>query len=275
MGADTVASRAAENLRKCFGVAPTVALVLGSGLGDLADSVEHTAVVSTSEVEGYPASTVSGHRGRLVFARFEGVSLVIIQGRAHLYEGYSAYQVAYPARLMHALGVRRLLLTNAAGGINPTFRPGTLMFITDHINFAGASLERHAVSGASPEDGLRRNVTSPYSAEWTERAEESALRRGIGTRRGTYLWTRGPSYETKAEIALFRRFGADAVGMSTVPEALQAAALGMDVLGISTITNAAAGFGAGTLSHADVLAVGRSVRADLEGLIRGALRALT
>lgn len=275
MAEDVVAIRAAEALRRRLAMAPAVALVLGSGLGDLAKAVEGSIVVPTSEIEGYPAATVPGHRGRLLFGRLEGVQLVIVQGRVHLYEGYTASQVAYPARLVHALGVRRLVLTNAAGGINPTFRPGTLMFITDHINLAGAPFSLPAGVATPPLGARTRAAASPYDVEWTLGVEKAALRCGIETRRGTYVWTRGPSYETKAEIAAFRRLGADAVGMSTVPEVLQAAALRMDVLGISTITNPAAGLGGTALSHEDVLAVGRSVQADLEGLIRAALRTLS
>jgi purine-nucleoside phosphorylase len=268
-------SRAAAAIRKRLGVSPKAALVLGSGLGDLVDAVESPVVVPTSEIEGYPASTVSGHLGRLVFGRLEGVDLVIVQGRVHAYEGYSPACVAYPVRLAHALGAGRILLTNAAGGISPHLRPGALMFITDHINVAGGRLGLHGGAAAMPLGARTRRTTSPYSVGWTHRAEWAALCSGIATQRGTYLWTRGPSYETRAEITAFRRLGADAVGMSTVPEALQAAALGMDVLGISTITNRAAGLGVGTLSHEDVLAAGQRVRGDLERLLRGILRELS
>lgn len=273
---DAIAIRAASALRDYVATPPKVAVVLGSGLGDLAKSVEDQLVVPTDEIDGFPSSTVSGHSGRLVFGRLEGVPLVVVQGRAHLYEGYSAVRITFPIRLLHALGTRRLVLTNAAGGINPTIRPGTLMFITDHINFAGArfTCPEGRRTEASALSERCRPASGPYGKEWTDRAEEVARRQGIGTRRGTYLWTCGPSYETKSEIAAFHRLGADAVGMSTVPEALQAAALGMDVLGISTITNPAAGLAAGPLSHDDVLRFGQFVRADLERLIRGVLRAL-
>lgn len=270
MAYDATAREAAEALRDRVETVPQVALVLGSGLGDLAESVDDAVVVPTNEVAGYPPSTVPGHHGRLLFGRLEGVAVVILQGRAHLYEGYSPTRITFPTRLVYALGARRLLLTNAAGGINPSFSPGTLMFIADHINFAGAHLQ-HGRDGRPARARRRR---SAYTPGWLHQAERAALREGVATRCGTYLWTRGPSYETKAEITAFRRLGADAVGMSTVPEALQAAVLGMDVLGISTITNPAAGLSEGALSHEDVLAVGRRVRADVERLIRAVLRAL-
>lgn len=268
------AKRAANEIVSRFAVRPAVALVLGSGLGALAESVTDAIVVPTHDIVGYPVSTVAGHQGRLIFGRLEGVAVLIVQGRSHLYEGYGILQITYPIRLMHALGVRRVLLTNAAGGIHPTLSPGTLMFITDHINASGASLIGFGALPRSPapEAVRTRDERDLYDMQWLERTEREALRLGISTRRGTYVWTRGPNYETKAEIGAYRRMGGDAVGMSTVPEALQASALGMDVLGISTITNAAAGLSDATLSHDDVLAVGERVRGDLERLVRATLK---
>lgn len=242
--------------------------MLGSGLGDLAESVEAAVVVPTEELPGYPASTVAGHQGRLVFGRMEGRDVVFVQGRVHLYEGGTVHATTFPVRLVHALGARRLLVTNAAGGINPSFRPGTLMFITDHVNLAWAS----PLVGPNLDGGPRfPDMSAPYDPGWIDRAERVALDRGIATRRGVYVWTRGPSYETKAEIRMFARLGADAVGMSTVPEVIQARYLGMAVLGLSTITNPAAGLGADVLDHEDVLRVGRRLRGDLEHLVRGIL----
>jgi purine-nucleoside phosphorylase len=240
-------------------------------MGDLADSAENSITVATSDIPGYPRSTVEGHRGRLVFGTLEGVPLVFVQGRAHLYEGHSVHSVAFPIRCLHALGADRLLVTNAAGGINPHFRPGTLMFISDHISFVGAS---PLAAADPPFDPRHRFVRALYDAEWTDAAEDIALRQGIGTARGVYLWARGPSYESSAEVAAFRRLGADAVGMSTVPEVVAAAPLGMRVLGISTITNPAAGLSKEPLDHDDVLAVGRQVRTNLETLIRAIVKDL-
>ena len=248
---------------------PELALILGSGLGSLADAVENPIVVPTREIPGYPVSTAPGHQGRLVFGTLEDRRVVIVQGRVHVYEGYSARRAAFPVRLVFALGARRLLVTNAAGGIDPTFSPGTLMFITDHINFAFAN----PLIGPDEDGGPRfLDLAAPYDPDWLQQAEQQALETGISTRRGVYLWTKGPSYESKAEIKLYRTLGADAVGMSTVPEVLQARYLGMKVLGISTITNPAAGLSPVPLDHEDVLEVGKSIRKTLELLVRRILR---
>ena len=270
-------SRAVAAVREQTDQSPEIALVLGSGLGDLADTAENAEVVEATDIPGYPQSTVEGHHGRLVFGMLEGTRVVFVQGRVHLYEAYDVEQVTFPVRLVHALGAERLLVTNSAGGINRTFSLGTLMFITGHLNFAFASPvvgrrsgPREGPAGDPPgaadaETQLHRPY---YDAAWTDRAEEVALDLGVETRRGTYVWALGPSYETKAEIRAFERFGGDAVGMSTVPEVIQAQQLGMRVLGISTITNPAAGMGADRLDHEDVLRVGQQVRGDLTRLVR-------
>lgn len=243
---------------------PEIALVLGSGLSGLADIAEDTTVIAAEELPGYPSSSVAGHHGRLIFGTLAGRAVVFVQGRVHRYEGLSPRTITFPIRLVHALGARRLLLTNAAGGINYGFRPGMLMFIEDHINLAFSN----PLSGPNVDGGPRfPDMSAPYDPEWLARAEQIALELGIATRRGTYLWTLGPSYETPAEIRAFRRLGADAVGMSTVPETLQAVYLGMKVLGISTITNLGSGMGHAVLDHAEVLEVGRMVRADLQRLV--------
>ncbi len=269
LSAETDAARAAEVLRARGVPAPELALVLGSGLGALAEDAEETVSVPAADLPGYPHSTVEGHHGRLVFGRLEGRRVVFVQGRVHYYEGHPARALGFPVRLVHALGARRLLVTNAAGGIDPVFGPGTLMFITDHINLAFAS----PLSGPNPPGGPRfPDMSAPYDPDWLDRAERVALDLGIATRRGVYLWTQGPSYETKAEIRAFARLGADAIGMSTVPEVIQARHLGMQVLGLSTITNPAAGVGAEGLAHADVLEVGRRVRRKLSRLVRGIVR---
>ena len=252
-------------LRARTDAAPEIALVLGSGLGALADAAEDAESFATADVPGYPASTVAGHAGRLVFGRLEGRRVLFIQGRAHLYEGHGPRAVTFSVRLAHALGARRLLLTNAAGGIRPGFEPGTLMLIEDHLNLAFVSPLAGPVDAGAPRFP---DLSAPYSRPWMEHAQSAALRLGIALRKGTYVWTSGPSYETKAEIRMFARLGADAVGMSTVPETLQAVALGMEVLGLSTITNKAAGLGDALLAHEDVLDVGRRMRGDLERLVR-------
>ncbi|MEO0557573.1 MAG: purine-nucleoside phosphorylase [Bacteroidota bacterium] len=251
---------------------PEMALVLGSGLGALADDVEDAVVISTSDVPHYPASTVVGHAGRLVLGTLGGRPVLVIQGRVHFYEGHSPREVAFPVRLAHALGAKRLLLTNAAGGINPAYGPGTLMLITDHLNLTFAS----PLAGPVGEHEVRfPDMSNPYDESWRGTARNIALTLGISYREGVYVWTSGPSYETPAEIRYFRQAGADAVGMSTVPEAIQAAALGLPVLGISTITNPAAGLNTAALDHEEVLEVGRAVRDQLATWVRAIVEAST
>jgi len=193
-----------------------------------------------------------------------------VQGRVHAYEGHPPRALGFPVRLAHALGARRLVLTNAAGGLNPEWDPGTLMLITDHLNLAFVSpLAGPVGEGRFPCGNLRfPNLSAPYDPDWIALAERVAAHLHLIVRRGVYLWTAGPSYETPAEIAFFRRIGADAVGMSTVPEALQAAALGMKVLGLSTITNLAAGLHGAALNHDEVLEVGRRVHDQLTAWLR-------
>lgn len=264
-------SDALSVLREQVDRRPELAMVLGSGLGDLADAADDAVVVPTTDLPGYPRSTVSGHHGRLVFGRLEGREVVIVQGRAHLYEGHTVQAATFPIRLVHAMGAQRLLVTNAAGGINPSFPPGTLMFITDHLNLTFENPLVGPGAGEGPRGGI--DLSRPYDHAWLEEAERVALNDGIATRRGVYLWTRGPSYESAAEIRFFARIGADAVGMSTVPEVIEARRLGMKVLGLSTITNPAAGLSPVPLSHEEVLEVGARVREDLEQLVRGIMRA--
>ena len=256
---------AVEAIRQRTDLVPEIALVLGSGLGALADEVEDATVIPTREVPHYPASTVEGHAGRLVLGTLAGRPVLVVQGRVHLYEGHSPRGVTFPVRLAHALGAGGLLLTNAAGGINRDYEPGTLMLITDHLNLAFAS----ALSGPVASGEVRfPDLSNPYDEAWRNQAGNIALTLGVPYREGVYVWTAGPSYETPAEIRFFARAGADAVGMSTVPEAVQAAALGMPVLGISTITNRAAGLQGRPLDHSEVMEVGRMVRDRLAAWVR-------
>lgn len=245
---------------------PFLGLVLGSGLSSLAELVVNPVVLKTTSIPGYPASTVEGHEGQLVLGTIHSVPVVFVQGRLHVYEGHSVRQATFPIRLLAALGVEKIMITNAAGGIHPTFTPGTLMWITDHINWTGTN-PMLGESGNSRT--LLRNSLgiTPYDHAWTTGAQQIAHQLGIKTETGTYLWTLGPSYETKAEIRAFKLLGADAVGMSTVPEVIQARALGLKVLGLSTITNFAAGLSDDELNHQEVLEVGRRVKSDLEKLI--------
>jgi purine-nucleoside phosphorylase len=260
---------ALDVIRQSVAQAPEIAMILGSGLGGLADAAEDAIVIPNEEIPGYPSSTVAGHAGRLVFGKLEGHAVLFVQGRVHLYEGHSPDTLGFPVRLAHALGARRLLVTNAAGGVNAEYGPGTLMFITDHINLASAS---PLAGPVRPGETRFPDMSDPYDRAWTDRAEQLADALGIDTRRGVYLWTAGPSYETRAEIRFFRTIGADAVGMSTVPEVIQAAALGMRVLGISTITNFAAGLQGAPLNHEEVLEVGQQVRGRLTDLVRAIVR---
>ena len=262
LGADVGA--AASFVRRMSSVRPEAALILGSGLGHLADEISDSITIESSEIPDYPSSTVEGHQGRLVLGRLEGRAVAVIQGRLHAYEGHEVRRTTFPVRLVHALGADKLIVTNAAGGINPLFVPGTIMFIVDHVNMAFLN----PLAGPNLDGGPRfTDMSEPYDLDWTDGAERVALRLGIRTRRGVYLWVPGPAYETKAEIQFYARAGADAVGMSTVPEVIQARNWGMTVLGLSTITNPAAGLALGPLNHEEVLEVGAQVRSELGALI--------
>lgn len=248
---------------------PEIGLILGSGLGSLADSITNAVEFDTSTLPRYPLSTVEGHSGSLVVGELEGRVVAVIRGRVHCYEGHAVRSVTFPVRLLSALGVTKLIVTNAAGGANPDFDPGTIMFIQDHINFAF----RNPLVGPNTDGGPRfPDMSEPYDTQWLSQAEGLAASQGIATKRGTYLWTLGPSYETKAEVQAFRRLGADAIGMSTVPEVIQAVYHGMKVLGISTITNRAAGLSDEQLSHEDVLRMGKQTSGILSKLVAEIVR---
>ena len=277
-------SEAVSYIRDRTDHSPDIALILGSGLGDLADAVTGAVSFASKDIPHFPNTTVRGHKGRLVLGSLGGRSVVVIQGRLHMYEGHSIPKVVFPLHLVHALGASCLFVTNASGGIQPGFRPGTLMWITDHINWTGECLSNKiapdTVAAASMSTGLVehplmgriRESVDYYDDAWTRRAALQADALGIPTRRGTYLWTRGPTYETKAEIKAFRTLGADAVGMSTVPEVIAAHRLGMTVIGLSTITNLAAGLGNEMLDHSEVIETGKSVRGALEQLAIAVLK---
>jgi purine-nucleoside phosphorylase len=250
---------------------PRVGLVLGSGLGALADELAAAVSVPFSEIPGFAAAGVVGHAGSLVTGLLEGVPCAALQGRPHLYEGHGAAVVAFPARVLVALGVRALIVTNAAGGINPRFRPGDVMLLDDHINL----LWRNPLIGPVRQGEQRfPDMSAPYDRELQRLAERCALEQRVRLVRGVYLAVPGPSYETRAEIAMFRRLGADAIGMSTVPEVLVARAAGVPVLGLSLITNPAADLSAKPLDHADVIAAGEQARVGFSRLIRHIVREL-
>jgi purine-nucleoside phosphorylase len=237
---------------------PHIGLILGSGLGVLADDIEQAVRIPFGEIPHFPVSTVEGHKGQLVVGLLEGKTVIALQGRFHFYEGYSLEQVTYPVRVMRELGVQSLLVTNAAGGVNPAFAVGQLMLIRDHINFAcknplmGPNLDEH---------GPRfPDMSSAYDPEYRRLAKRVAEELGISLAEGTYIWFTGPSYETPAEIRMARLMGADAVGMSTVPEVIVARHAGIRVAGISCVTNMAAGILDQPLSHDEVIEVTERVR---------------
>ena len=246
-------------------------LVLGSGLGGLGDEIEDAVRIPFGEIPGFAASAVEGHKGMFVAGQLEGVDVVALQGRFHLYEGHPAQMAALPIRAMAALGATTLIVSNAAGALNPAYQPGTLMIIDDHINLMGSN----PLIGAVVEGDQRfPDMSRPYDPALQDIAEGIAREHGIAIARGVYLAVLGPSYETPAEIRMFRQFGADAVGMSTIPEVIAARAMGVRVLGISLITNAAAGSTSEPLSHHEVIEAGREASGRFITLIRGVLKKL-
>src|SRR3989449_302802 len=264
--------RAADAVAERFGsLRPRVAIILGSGLGAVADAVQSAIRIPQSAIPGFPKPAAPGHKGELVAGTLEGVPVLVQSGRFHLYEGHAPQLAALPARVFARLGVRTLIVTNAAGGIRLTFRPPTLMLIADHINL----MFRNPLEGAL-EEGEQRfpDMSDPYDRELRALAREVALQQQIGLEEGVYAALLGPSYETPAEIRMLARLGADAVGMSTVPEVIAARARGIRCLGFSSITNVAAGLSAQKLSHLEVLEAGKQVAGQLEQLIRGVLRRL-
>lgn len=245
---------------------PSVAVILGSGLGEFAESLGEGVSLPTSQVPHYPQSSVEGHKGRLVFGRIAGSSVLAFQGRVHFYESGDLSSVLYPVRIANALGVRTLIVTNAAGGINRTLTPGDLMLITDQMNL---TFERLAI-----EDNPDYRVSVLYSPRLIEIAEAAAASLGIVVRKGVYVGLKGPSYETAAEIEMLSRIGADAVGMSTVFEVSLAARYGIEVLGISCITNLSTGITASKLNHAEVTEVGNRVKDKFSRLLRATIAQL-
>nr|WP_223836410.1 purine-nucleoside phosphorylase [Paenibacillus oceani] len=249
--------------------APEVGLILGSGLGVLADLMEDVTVIHYEEIPFFPVSTVEGHAGELLVGTIGGRKAVLMKGRFHLYEGYDVASVAFPVRVMRALGVQSLLVTNAAGGVNTGYRPGDLMLIHDHVNL----MFRNPLIGRNEEAlGVRfPDMSQAYSARLIEAAREAADQLGIRLEEGVYAGMLGPSYETPAEIKMLRTLGADAVGMSTVPEVIAARHAGIEVLGISCITNMAAGILNQPLSHAEVVETAERVKESFLELVSAVL----
>jgi purine-nucleoside phosphorylase len=257
--------------RRLGSLEPRAAIVLGSGLGFLADDVRGAVRIPYAEIPGFPQPGVAGHKGELVAGTLDGVPVLVQSGRFHLYEGHGADVAALPVRVMATLGVRTLIVTNAAGGVRLTFRPGTLMLIADHINL----MFRNPLTGPVLEGEERfPDMSEPYDAMLRTLARDAAREAKIPLEEGVYAGLLGPSYETPAEIRMLQRLGADAVGMSTVPEVIVARARGMRCLGFSTITNLAAGISPAPLSHQEVLQVGREVGQALATLVKAVLRRL-
>lgn len=251
---------------------PAIGIVLGSGLGGFADSLTGATKFPYQEIPHFPRSSVAGHQGRLVAGTFEGVPLYVMSGRVHAYEGYSAEDVVFPARVLGTLGVRTLILTNAAGAVNTAFKPGELMIITDHINLTGLN---PLVGPELPELGQRfTDLSSAYDAKLVETCDQAARRIGLNLRKGVYAGLLGPSFETPAEIRMLRTLGADAVGMSTVLETIAAQQMGVRVLGISCLSNMAAGILPQKINHAEVMEIGRRVQSVFIELMTSLLPAV-
>jgi|SRR5688572_21769009 len=266
------AEQAARTIRSRTSLKPEVAIVLGSGLGGFADEFAEAVAIPYGEIPGFATSTAEGHAGRLIIGRVGLVPVIAMQGRVHYYEGYTLEEVTFPIRVFKLLGIRRLILTNAAGGIDIELNQGALMVISDHLNLMGVNPLR----GPNDERFGPRfpDLSEAYSRDLQQRAVEVARTLGIEIRRGIYAALAGPSYETPAEIHMFRACGADAVGMSTVPETIVARQMGIEVLGISCITNMAAGISDEPINHAEVMETGRRVRDTFTKLLRGVISQL-
>ncbi len=250
---------------------PEIGIILGSGLGDLADEYCEKAI-SYSEIPGFEASTVSGHKGRLVFAKINDKKVVMMQGRFHFYEGHSIQKVVFPIKVMKKLGVETLIVTNAAGGVNAKFKPSDLMIITDHINHMGVN----PLIGPNDDSMGERfpDMSNIYTAEYVELARKISKKLGIDLQEGVYMAFTGPSYETPAEVKMARVIGADAVGMSTVPEAVVASWAKMKVIGLSCICNSAAGVSTVGLSHEDVIQAANVAKEKFKSLVKEIIKEL-
>ena len=259
----------AGRLKRLCRLRPTLAVVLGSGFHDVPSELRVEAEVPYGKLPGFPPTGVSGHAGKLLIGNLGGVPVMVLSGRAHYYEGHPMTQVTFGVRVLAAYGIRDLLLTNAAGGVNRNFHPGDFMLLTDHINFMGINPLR-----GGPVPGLPRfvDLTCAYDAGLRRFMQQASRECGLKLRTGTYLAVCGPSYETPAEIRAFARLGADAVGMSTVPEVIVARQCGLNVVAVSCITNLGAGRSRATLSHAEVLETGEKVKRVAAHLLKNFAR---
>ena len=267
------AARALEHIRRAAGdLEPRVAVVLGSGLGSVADEVEDARILSAAEIPGWPLSTAPGHAGRVVMGTLEGCPVILLQGRVHCYEGYSMQDVTFPVRVLGMMGVRQYVATNASGGVNPELAPGDIAAVRDHINLMGAN---PLVGPSEPRWNVRfPDMTHAYSPRLLELLDRAAAGAGLTLKRGVYAAFMGPSYETPAEVRMARTLGADLVGMSTVPEVIVANAMGMETAVLSCVANRASGMGDEHLTEEEVLRVMAESSRSLALLIRGLMRAL-
>ena len=267
---DTASTIAARIHEKCDRKVD-LCVVLGSGLGAFVDALENRVVIPYSEIEGFPTSSVHGHAGNLVFGQLDGKDLVVMQGRVHFYECGDLKRVTLPVRILRCLGCTRMIVTNAAGAANPAFNAGELMLITDHINMMMAGSPLVGINDDA--FGVRfPDMSEAYNHELSDILRQTAKSMGLLLREGVYCASHGPEYETPAEVRLFQKLGADAVGMSTVPEVVVANHMNMKVAGISCLTNKAAGLSETKLSHAEVMECGRKVAKDFVNLLRESVR---
>lgn len=262
---------AASYVSARYEVKPELGVILGSGLGNFAAQVESATAIDYGQIPGWPQSTVEGHAGKLVMGLIGGVRVAVMQGRVHAYEGYSMNEVTFPTRVLGLLGCKGLIVTNAAGGINTSYGEGTLVAISDHINLTGMN---SAIGPNEPRFGLRQgaglrffDMSAAYSERLRKLANAEAVRQGISMPEGVYLAVLGPSFETPAEIRAFRTLGADLVGMSTVHEVIVARHMGIEILGISLVTNMAAGLSDRMIHHEEVMEIGRRVEGEFSSLV--------
>jgi purine-nucleoside phosphorylase len=265
------ASDAVTHIRTLTPLTPKIGIILGSGLGAFASQVERATTIPYATIPNFPQSTVEGHSGNLILGYIAGVPVAVMQGRVHAYEGYTMEEVTFPTRVLGLLGARTLIVTNAAGGIDPSYRPGTLVVITDHINLTGTNA---ALGPNEPRFGMTEgsgqrffDMSTAYAKPLLKIAHEAASAQGFELPEGVYLAVLGPSFETPAEIRAFRTLGATLVGMSTVHEVIVARHMGLELLGISLVTNSAAGVSEETIDHEDVMEIGRQVEGRFTGLL--------
>lgn len=267
-----VAARAAAaSIQTRIQVRPRVGIILGSGLGGVANAIEQPTRIAYRDVPGFPSAAVQGHAGELIAGGLGGTPVIALSGRFHMYEGHDAALAGFPVRVLHALGATILIVSNAAGGVRPSLEPGTLMLLTDHVNL----MFRNPLMGALEEGDVRfPDMSEPYDGDLRALAHRVAKEQGVALAEGVYFGLLGPTYETKAEVRMLARLGADVVGMSTVPEVIVARALAMRVLGFSCVTNLACGLAAAPITHDEVLETTARVAARLQQLVRSVVAKL-